>query len=298
MKLDNEGKKIGVCMLFAASCFIAAFVLVEFHEFYIAVAIAGILLMISAYLMLTVVLAKKMKEWSKAEEEEEEPPSNGEAEFREQIGTCLERVEACLESIDRTQRAMFSLIKRNLELREADFTELGNAVEKLAAEQAAGVKALVKYNKENARQLAVSGRQSMSEMRKGINENISKNAESLKDAFLEGIEGLVGRAQVFLQAAPVVAEQTETEQIADGLVIDESADGPMIEEAAISVPEAEEEEAEEEKPEETILPEAVAEEEEPEEVVLPEEVKEEPAFDPNAKLSPEDIAKLFASMGS
>ncbi|MGN0507457.1 MAG: hypothetical protein ACI4FZ_12930, partial [Lachnospiraceae bacterium] len=36
-----------------------------------------------------------------------------------------------------------------------------------------------------------------------------------------------------------------------------------------------------------------------EEVITPEPVEEEePAFDPNATLSPEDIAKLFASMGS
>ena len=46
-------------------------------------------------------------------------------------------------------------------------------------------------------------------------------------------------------------------------------------------------------------PEVVVEEVvEAEPVITPKPVEEAPAFDPNATLSPEDIAKLFASMGS
>ena len=176
MKAGQEVRKIGVCMLFAASCFIAAFVLIEFHGVYIAVAIAGILLMISAYLMLTVVLAEKIKEWSKTEEEES--PSNREAETTKQF---QEQVVTCLANIDRKQQAMLAMIESSLEQHKADYSTIENAIEKLAAEQLAGVKTIVKYNKENARQLALNERQSISEMKKDINENISKNAEELKN---------------------------------------------------------------------------------------------------------------------
>lgn len=310
MKSGHEVKKVGICMLFAASCFIAAFVLVEFHEVYIAVAIAGVLLMISAYLLLTVVLANKIREWSKSEEEDS--PSNRENEPTEQF---REQVVTCLESIDRTQRAMFAMVKRSLEQHETDCTTLEGAIwgaaEKLSAEQTAGIKTLVKYNKENTRQLAVSERQSMSEMKNDISDSISKYAEELKDAISEGIEKISGRAVTLAEISP----RTEFVEEAAAVIDEPMSEEPAIEEieemAAEPVPEAAEEEpvldpnaklspediaklfAAAEEPQEP-----AAEEQKIEEQPAPEAAEEEPVLDPNAKLSPEDIAKLFASMGS
>ena len=78
MKQGNEGKKIGAGILFVAACFIAAFVLVEFHKIYIAVALAGILLLVSAYFLLTVLLEKKAEEWSEPLEDDETPSNKEE----------------------------------------------------------------------------------------------------------------------------------------------------------------------------------------------------------------------------
>lgn len=296
MKTGQEVKKIGICMLFAASCFIAAFVLMEFHGVYIAVAIAGILLMISAYLMLTVVLAEKIKEWSKPEEEEF--PSRREARATEQF---RKQVVTCLENIDRTQQAMLAIIKSGLEQQKEGCSTIENAIEKLAAEQLLGVKTVVKYNKENARQLALNERQSLSD----INENISKYAEELKSVFSEGIEKSSDEAmQLPLQ----------TESIAEESVPEEAELMPEVTEEVAEeiepVPEVAEEEAAFDpnaklSPEDITKLSAAAEEtvqpeqEEPQEPEATKAVaEEEAAFDPNAKLSPEDIAKLFASMGS
>ncbi len=312
MKLGHEGKKIGVCMLFAASCFIAAFVLIEFHDFYIAVAIAGVLLMISAYLLLTIMLSKKTEEWSKPEPEEEETPSNKEAEFRDQIGTCL-------ESIDRTQRAMFAMIKRNLEQHETDISAIESTIERLIAEQASGIKTLVKYNKENARQLAINERDSISELKKGIQDSFGKYTVELKTAFQESIEDLSNKTAILPQTPPqetvaaaeaaVAATEPETIEITEAL-----AEEPTIEEITEeTLSEAEELQLEElyptefeEPAEEIILPETetpdpIIEEvpSEPEPIEFPAEEPiepiAEPISDPNAPLSPDDIAKLFAA---
>lgn len=297
MKSGHESKKIGVCMLFTASCFIAAFVLVEFHNVYIAVAIAGVLLMISAYLLLTVMLSKKTEEWSKPESEEEETPSNKDTEFREQIGTCL-------ESIDRTQRAMFAMIKRNLEQHKTDISTIETSIEKLVTEQTAGVKTLVKYNKENARQLAINERDSISELKKGIQDSLGKYAAELENAIRESMEELPNKAAVLPQmlpqetvvtaeAAAAIAEPETT--VAEDLTEEPVIDEPIMEETVSEpVPEPAEEElqpAELEKlMEEISLPEPS--ELSAEEPVLP---ITEPIFDPNAPLDPEDIAKLFAA---
>ncbi len=303
MKLGHEGKKIGVCMLFAASCFIAAFVLIEFHDFYIAVAIAGVLLMISAYLLLTIMLSKKTEEWSKPEPEpeEEETPSSKEAEFRDQIGTCL-------ESIDRTQRAMFAMIKRNLEQHETDISAIESTIERLIAEQASGIKTLVKYNKENARQLAINERDSISELKKGIQDSFGKYTAELEAAFRESIEDLSNKTAILPQTPPqetVAAAEPETIEITEAL-----AEEPTTEE---TLSEAEELQLEElyptefeEPAEEIILPETetpdpIIEEvpSDPEPIEFPAEEPiepiTEPISDPNAPLSPDDIAKLFAA---
>lgn len=289
MKLGHEGKKIGVCMLFTASCFIAAFILIEFHNVYIAVAIAGVLLMISAYLLLSVMLSKKVEEWSKPEQEEEESPSNKEAEFREQIKTCL-------ESIDRTQRAMFAMTKRSLEQYETDISAIESSLEKLAAEQASGIKTLVKYNKENARQLAINERDSLSDLKKGIQDSLGKHAAELEAAVRESIADLSNKITVSSQTLPqetvIAAEaaaavaEPEAMAVAEEIVPEEILTGETAAEEI--TPEAEELQLEELQP---------AEFEEPaEEPVQPiAEPITEPISDPNAPLSPDDIAKLFAA---
>lgn len=314
MRLGHEGKKIGVCMLFAASCFIAAFVLIEFHDVYIAVAIAGILLMISAYLLLTVMLSKKTEEWSKPEPEEEETPSNKEAEFREQIGTCL-------ESIDRTQRAMFAMIKRNLEQHETDIPTIESAIERLAAEQASGIKTLVKYNKENARQLAINERDSISELKKGIQDSLGKHTAELEAVLKESIADLSNRTAMLPQTPPqetiataeaavAAAEpaEPETMAMAEGLPLEEFPPTELeepAEEVILPEPETAEPIIEEAPPapEPMELPTEESIEEPIEESIPPiTELTEEPIppitepiIDPNAPLSPDDIAKLFAA---
>ncbi|MGN0505232.1 MAG: hypothetical protein ACI4FZ_01645, partial [Lachnospiraceae bacterium] len=277
MKQGNEGKKIGAGILFVAACFIAAFVLVEFHKVYIAVALAGILLLVSAYFLLTALLEKKVEEWSKPLEEEEETPSNKEAEFREQIIKYL-------ESSDRTQRAMFAMVKRSLETQETSLAELEKAVEKLAAEQSVGVKTLVKYNKENARQLAINERESISELKKSINDVIEKNAGTLRDALKEGLESLAESAVMAVQAAPAVEAELSIEEpvveeaVPENRVVEEPAaeEVPVVEEIVqpepVAEPEVVAEEVVEAEPvtfEETVIPEPA------EEVITPEPVEEE-----------------------
>lgn len=252
----GTGRKIITGLFFLASLFLAAAVLVGSvgrSDTFLMVAIAGVLMLVAGYFFLSAVFEGKEEEWSRLYEEMEKESHGGDT---------TEQMVNYMESVERTQKAVFSVMKRREESTEAQMTRLENAIERMAEQRAADHKALVRYNKENARQMAINERETlehaMSVIVKKMEEGKTQELEALRELLEKGTS--------------VVKEETV------------NASEPMEEEF---VPEF-------------ILPETETVTAEPEDISAD-------AFgaatgvdlsDPNAALSPEDIAKLFAAAGN
>lgn len=202
--------KVGTGILFIAACFAAAYILLEFRENYICVGGAAVVLMITGYFFLNALFEDKAKEWSKLAEEiqEESTPSfkneSGQAEGRE------------LKYLEETVK----ILKEQKELLERELTML-------AEQQLKQTTALIKYNKENARQMAVSQRETLElavrELKKALENNLAGQTNS-SDAAVD-VEAIA------LAAAEMAAEKTahktntvvweedapETSDVSDGM---------------------------------------------------------------------------------
>ena len=140
--------KVGTGILFIAACFAAVFILLEFHGNYVFVGVAAILLMITGYLFLNALFEEKAKEWSKLpEEDEQETPSVGDGEsklretkyLKEIVGLLTKQNEILTEQIENLEHEIYMLSEKQIEQ----------------------TKTLIKYNKENARQMAISERETL-----------------------------------------------------------------------------------------------------------------------------------------
>ncbi|MCR5583894.1 MAG: hypothetical protein K6F63_00470, partial [Lachnospiraceae bacterium] len=163
-KKNEAGKKVISGMFFAAACFIAIFVLLEFHDIYWVVGIACALLMVAAFLFLDSMFAGKddiFDELTRAQEEldrvREEDRKKADEEFKKKI-------EEQVSSLDRTSRAMFAAMKKNADAQENHLSKMQFKIDKVIIEQNAGVKTMIKFNKENARQMALSEKATLEEL--------------------------------------------------------------------------------------------------------------------------------------
>ncbi len=342
-KKGNGLKKIVSGVLFAAACFIAVFVLLEFHDVYWVVGIACLLLMAAAYFFLNEIFASKedifddlAQAQEALEEVKEEDRQRAEEEFKKQIA---EQVQ----SLDRTSRAMFAAMKKSADAQEEHLAVMQEKIDKVIDEQNAGIKTIVKYNKENARQIAESEKEvlgdvlnSVKDVESGINDlrggiddingSFPKLQQTIESAADKVAEKAGSATPVMMAApmpmyaaapapaaapvaepAPMPVEETVVEEpaleIPDIEIPEEPAAEEAVEEPALEIPDIEipEEPAAEETVEEPAL--------EIPDIEIPEEpVAEEPASeadlaaatgvdlsDPNAALSADDIAKLFAA---
>ncbi len=370
-KAEN-GKKVLSGMLFAAACFIAIFVLLEFHEVYWVVGIACAFLMGSAFWFLDSMFGDKddiFDELAKAQEDmdraKEEDRKKADDEFKKKI-------EEQVSSLDRTSRAMFAAMKRSADIQETHLSKMQIKIDKVIIDQNAGVKTMIKFNKENARQMALSEKATLEEIATRIptsrrieiapevpddydpdeyepDEDIYEDEEENEaepddisiDAFEsllpseEPVEEIVEAAEeepiidteinigeeAFLNEEPVIEGPGDEEVVIEEPVIEEETiteEEPIIEEEQ---PVFEAEPAEETTQENDEIPdltdlfaEMASEEPQTEEPQTEESQTEEPAkepepsdplaglassgvdlSDPNANLSADDIAKLFAA---
>ncbi len=355
--------KIGFGILFVAACFIAMYILMEFHGEILIVAIAAVLLLISAFLFLNAVFSDKAKSWIPQEEPEEQEVAkeilsgNGDGEFRLKIAKHMKAME-------NTQKELIDVLKTQNTLIQSQIENLEHEIYMLSEKQANQTKSIIKFNKENARQMAISERETleyvMMELKKVIEDNAGAAVvtESPEEEIPAAVFEEESVAEMFAEEpiaeAPVMEEVSEVElfEVSD-LVTDEEEYGmpdlteeepeTMVEEVILPEEPVEEAELPEEPVEEAELPEEPIVEEieipdmpedidlselfdipelyedtaeearvEPEPVIeeaapVVEETAEEQApaadplaglsGDPNAMMTPEDIAKLLASMG-
>ena len=289
--------KIGSGVLFIISCFLAMYILMQFHESVLLVIVAALLLLISAFLFLNAVFSDKAKEWSMEMEEKQESPSASDGEFRLKITKHMKEMES-------TQKELIDVLKNQNAVLKNQIDKLGHDIAVLSEKQANQAKTIIKFNKENARQLAISERETlehvMQELKKAIEDNAGavavktyEEAAAAEEPIFTGFEQLpeeesaeavlaaleeVSEDELFVvsefagdDVAPVIPESPEpvAEEVPD-FVIPEIPETPEIPDipADIPLPEEIEMPADIPLPEEIEIPEIPADIEIP----LPEEI--------------------------
>lgn len=245
-------KKIGFGILFVASCFAAMYTLIKFNGNIVYVSASAALLLITAFLFLKAIFSEKVKKWTPEQNKEEEFVFSGTGEE-----LSLEFSKYMKETAS-IQKELLEVIKNQNTLLQSEINNLEHEIYLLSEKQVNQAKSIIKFNKENARQLAINERETleyvMTELKKAIEKKTSRVAEDFaEEAFAE---------EAF--AEEEVLEVPEDFDLAALLDREEETE---------SVPEAEAESLPEEEPLAGV------------------------SSDPNAMMTPEDIAKLLEAMG-
>ena len=330
--MKKVGNKIAFGVLFVAACFAAMFILMAFQDSIALVAVAAVLLLVSAFLFMNALFTDKAKEWAPQEEAKETPSNNGDGEFKLKITKHMKDMESF-------QKEMLDLLKKQNTVLQSQMEKLENEIYMLAEKQQANTATMIKFNKENARQMAISERETLEHILYEIKQAMKENRGAVVAAPQESIMPDMAEevTPVYEEAAPVLesVEESELYEVSD-LPGDDEFAMPEISEIAPpeEIPEAAPiEEVPEIAPPEEIpeiapieeipempedldvselfdIPELEIPEMPPVEETVPEPIAEpapavepEPApvpslsSDPGAMMTPEDIAKLLESMG-
>lgn len=305
----------------------------------IMMTVAAVLILVSAVLLfVTSFFGKGNKKETKLKEKAFEAVTDfSDGEFRLMLGKYLKETE-------RAQKEQVDVLKKQTTLLQTQIENLEHEIYMLSEKQANQTKTIIKFNKENARQLAINERETleyvMTELKKAIEKNTGA-VEVTAEEEAPFIEAPLFDAE---GAEPVLQEVSETELLkVTDLPSDEEFVVPDLPDPDEIPDRLEESPAEETFAEEIIAEETMAEEfvsEEPSledlissdipeipddldlsalfediaEAAAEESMTEEPApekeekaqaadstadigADPNAMMTPEDIAKLLEAMG-
>lgn len=301
-------KKAVTGIFFILSCFAAMFVLLEFHDNYLFVGIAALLLLVSSFCFLNALFAEKSKEWGALEENEEN--LNGfsgrhEEEFKKNVINYM-------EAMNHNQAQMLQELKSQKQVMTAQMKSLENKISSLSEKQMFQTKTVVKYNKENARQLALNEKkvveQAVKELKEVMTEYASRTAAAPLVAVTEEPKMPVMEDVVIPEVTnelPIVEDTVVPEEMPIELPIVEET---IIPEVATKLPKAEDMAVPEMSPELPSMEEMQIPELPPmedlelpvlDDIVVAEEPPAPPVVDsdPNKMMTPDDIAKLLASMG-
>ena len=175
--LKKFSSKAGAGVLFVAACFIAAFILFEFHDNYLVVGIAAVILLLAAYLFLNVLFEEKAKEWSHLQDEEEFPGRN-DGEFRL-------RVTKYMKDTEGTQRDLLDTLKKQNEMLTEQIENLEHEIYMLSEKQLTQTKTVIRFNKENARQLALSQKEAVEKAVQELKEGTEYDREKQDSTIVE-----------------------------------------------------------------------------------------------------------------
>lgn len=318
---NKAWKKTGFGILFVAACFMAMYILMEFHELVWLVVLAAVVLLGAAFLFFHTLFSDKVKEQSGSYDVAED--TAGAASGGGEI--YLKAVKH-MKDMESSQKEMVEVLKSQSALLQAQTETMENALFVLSEKQANQTKSIIKFNKENARQLAISERETleyiMMELKSAIEENGGRTMSIPAAAPVAALEEITGDELFEVEefepdddyVAPAPAAPAEEEIPAEIAPLFEEA--PAEEPSLADLIMAEQEEdpfAEVAASEEMDIPEL------PDDLDLSQlfdipELEEEPApaaeepasapnplesmtADPNAMMTPEDIAKLLEAMG-
>lgn len=164
-------KKAVTGIFFILSCFAAMFVLLEFHDNYLFVGIAALLLLVSSFCFLNAVFAEKSKEWGALEEQE-----NGKGACGSNEEQFKKNVINYMETMNRNQAEILQELKSQKEVMTVQIKSLENEISSLSEKEMFQTKTVVKYNKENARQLALNEKKVVEQAVKELKEAMGEVA--------------------------------------------------------------------------------------------------------------------------
>lgn len=298
--MKKEMQKNLSFVLFVMAVFFAGMSLTVFREYIWMACIAGVLLLATSVFF---VLSR---------EKDEETPAGKASDI-----LMADRMAELMRGNEKAEKGVYIAVKKQHEAMESGLAALEEKLDELIKAQENSVKTLVMYNKENAKQMALSEREELGRLREEVKQLQPGEASGSSAAVVDAVRELSHRLYeemhenseaILTELGTTVDCLVEMKDILDGLT-----DGGTI---RVVVPEAEEESkkitaAESQKAEEPV----VVQEEPEEEVVIPEiptpeeapaEEKPEDALassgvdlsDPNRTLSADDIAALIASLGN
>ena len=270
----------------------------------ILMTVAAVLMLISAVLyFVTTFFGKGIKRTSKIKEKALGAVADfSDGEFRLALAKYLKETE-------RAQKELVEIIKNQNTLIQTEIENVEHEIYLLSEKQINQAKSIIKYNKENARQLAISERETleyvMSELKKAIEDNAGAVSVKTVEEATPVLEEVSGAELFEVSDLPadeefVLLDLPAPEEIPDRL------EEPAIEETVTEEPSLEDLLSAEipEVPDDLDLSalfediaEAAAEENAPAEPAPAVDPLAGLSADPNAMMTPEDIAKLLASMG-
>lgn len=266
----------------------------------IMMTVAAALMLVSAVLyFVTTFFGKGTKRTSKVKEKAIEAVADcSDGEFRLKIAKYMKEMET-------TQKELIEVLKSQNDLFRSEIENLEHEIYMLSEKQVNYAKSIIKFNKENARQLAISERETleyvMSELKKAIKDNAGAAPvlEEVTGEELFEVSDLPADEEFVLPDLPA------PEDIPDKL--EEPAAEPVNDLLQEEIPEI---------PDDldlsALFEDIAAAAEEESAPAEPAPVVEEPApaqpapaadplaglgADPNAMMTPEDIAKLLEAMG-
>lgn len=262
-------------VLFVMAVFFAGMALTVFCEYIWMAGIAGVLLLAAS-----VFLAFCPKE---------EAPSATEKTTELLMA---DRMAELMRGNEKAEKGVYIAVKKQHEAMESGIAALREPIAELMKAQETAVKTLVMYNKENAKQMALSEREELGRLRAEIHDNgeailaeLGTTLDSLEE-IKEVIEDMEVGVPATFDREPVPADDIEA-MLAQAVAM------PDVTEPTEDMPEETTELPEE--PEMELIQEEPEEEEKPEDALASSGVD---LSDPNKTLSADDIAALFAAMGN
>lgn len=173
--MKNKKSKVIYIIFFVAAAFFAAFILIEFHKDYLAVALAAVLMLIAAYFLV-----------DKIEYDIYQKYQLDQCDFDDKFEQAMFEMKRNYTKIEKLERAIYKASEEGDE-EEAESVSMLDILARLEAlekniqkEQEEntkllrhGIKALVQYSRENARQVALNTNENTQSTLKEINYAVS-----------------------------------------------------------------------------------------------------------------------------
>lgn len=173
--LKSRKSKVIYIIFFVAAAFFAAFILIEFHKDYLAVALAAVLMLIAAYFLVDKIEHDIYRKYQLDQCDLDDKFEQAMFEMKRNY-TKLERLERAIykaakegdeeeaESVSMLDiLARLETLEKNIQIEQEENTKLLRH----------GIRALVQYSRENARQVALNTNENTQSTLKEINHVVS-----------------------------------------------------------------------------------------------------------------------------
>ena len=164
--------KIITGVLFVISCFATGYVLVEFHEQVVLLGIAAGVLTICTFLFFGTIFSNKGKDTVPSQKAKKDVSNEKDLEFQQNLINYMKQIEIYQKELTETLKVQNTLLQGQVQNLKQD-------LQVLSEKQANQTKLVIKFNKENARQIAISERETLVDVMQVLKEAIESNTEAV-----------------------------------------------------------------------------------------------------------------------